>query len=602
MQIRQDSHPANGAIGGLDLVANLAPALALGLAINLVVSLSTLAQPPDEAPPPQAELDAPLSLGPLTEQPAAAQHRVPVETTTLQQVPLVTAGPLTGEQGLGANMWQGTPRNLAEKLLETTPPHPHAATQRQLLEKLLLTAAPPPARGNAVSTEDDAWLKLRLSALDRVGLPQWTVRLTDSIPEQQRTPDLLLLRFDALLLTGSHELACLELRTQSQDLVGPEWTKNRAFCHFLASERQRGMLAAAAAREQDPNDRNFAALIDIITEDSSQLRSLSAPKPRDLALLRLSGQKAPEDIMMSSDPALMRALADNDSIAPDMRLRALERAVVIDAVPVESMLEILRAAPFEASELRQALLLVEKSQISSYRVPALLVQAFDAAQDDASRAEILHVMLQRLKGQGNGMNRLALYLLERIPPRPELAWFASEAAGAFYSADKANEAAGWFDLARSDMSRETQNKMTRLWPLRLIAEGKAADLQGQREFATVLLKADQEQGPERLARSLAVLDAMGEPVDPALWAQAIGQAGQYRASLPSTALLYRLEDVARMKQLAEVAAISARLIDQDGVTSTHASLIAHALSALKQAGLDLEARALALEALGGALL
>ncbi len=93
--------------------------------------------------------------------------------------------------------------------------------------------------------------------------------------------------------------------------------------------------------------------------------------------------------------------------------------------------------------------------------------------------------------------------------------------------------------------------------------------------------------------SLSWIDLATEPTSPADFA---AEPGISTRPMPNAALLYALREASEMRRLGETVLLVLLVLGEDGPAQSHPMALNAALSGLMQAGLEREARALAIEA------
>lgn len=582
-----------------------------------------------ESPDSGAQFGTPVPLGPVPG--LSDPNGKPgngVESEALRPPGLDAFGTVPRDAGgFAPGLWEGTVRALAEGLLRNLPDEPSSAVQRRLLHRLLLSPAVPPAeatnpfdqpgRGSGESegngeAAEGAFLDLRLDRLIAMGAVGEAIDLLMALPADAITADRLRRRVELFLIANRPEEACLEVRALGRTLGGSFWARARAFCQFLAGQPEKAQLTARVALETDPEQENFAKLVETLSFDDVSVERLPDATPIDFALWRLSGQAAPEDLFGLRAPASRLALAYSDHLEPEQRLRAIWRPALNGTLSHDVLEPVLLAVPFEEDDLERALTIVERDLEVGRRAFALLAQALAQAETDAGRAEVLNLAINELDGRTNSFRDWLVAKVDELNAAPELAWFGPSAAKLYYAANRPTAARKWYRLARQNTDPRLFDAIDRLWPMTVIAGHDGVSLRALSswiDLALGLARRNPEAETEppdsadkgRATRVLAVFDALGEPVTGDAWLRALSTDERYRITVPSTALLYRLENAALNGRIGETVAMTAVILGDDGARLTHSSLIVRTLDALQDAGLENEARALAIEAIARAV-
>jgi hypothetical protein len=241
-------------------------------------------------------------------------------------------------------------------------------------------------------------------------------------------------------------------------------------------------------------------------------------------------------------------------------------------------------------------LLALEDEALSAESRALFFQAIERAQRPADRARLLHRLLELARSHGGYPAAVAseLTVLLQLEPTADLAWFAADAGRAFYLAGRYERAGAWENIARlrADNDKDAAEAVRTLALLAQIAGGGEPLLWSPDAVEQWRLQQEAAGDPDatgRAARLFAVLAALGEPVGDR-WTLLAGEPLAVDASYRE-----RIAASAAAGRRAETVALAAILIGPQGTATAHPVLLHAALAALKEVGLDEEARALALE-------
>ena len=185
-------------------------------------------------------------------------------------------------------------------------------------------------------------------------------------------------------------------------------------------------------------------------------------------------------------------------------------------------------------------------------------------------------------------------MLRPLDPTPLTAPLAPYAAKALLAAGDAEMARGWYDMAAQSGRPEVLRQIVLLWPLQVMYDKK---LLNQAQKARWLEVVNQmPNGRARAARVLAILDALGYSVGEGEVTNVAGTAGG-----GDPAVLQQLSSAAAGKRVGETVALSLIALGREGIAAADPSVVAAVIRSLRRAGLELEARAAAREAIAAAI-
>ncbi|MDX6750025.1 hypothetical protein SH611_09425 [Geminicoccaceae bacterium 1502E] len=497
--------------------------------------------PPPPATGGQPATDLPSGLAGIRIQPLA-------EPGAAQAAALEPGDPL------GADPWKGVAPQTVAALLETLPapgPLGHPLARRLLAAPLPEAAASP------------ALLHLRLARLIRLGAADTARRLAgQALQLPPRDARLERLAFEAALAAGDAEAACAAM---------PDGEAVALACALLGGDSERAGLLLDLAAERGtalPGGLEPLARALLGGEPAAMPAAEAARDPLVLALLA----RAPvEGDAGGLPPAALAALARNPALAADERLEWALQAATAGALAVDPLLALVAGLEPEGDGPAAGQARALRAVAAAADLPARL-EALEAARRlpvEKRRRALWARMLARTAAG-----------LEVDRPLPEAAALMTELLAA---GGETGAARRWHALLRAAAPGDpkAQDALARLQPLALL---------------TGLADGPVPQAPFPL---LALLDALGEVQPDWLAALAAGRSEPARATGPLAAWL-ALDAAAEAGQAGP--AVAAALFVMDGDTSP-GPLAAHRLvRGLRKAGLEAEARRLALEiALGEGL-
>lgn len=551
------------------------------------------AQPlPPELPPPAAG-PAPLVLP-------------DVNVQTLSEIDPESTGVLDDASGgLGTDLWRGTDRQTAVQLLGLLPKRVSSPAMRDLMRRLLLTrATAPAARGGRVSPEaEGALLARRVEALFAIGEFEGMLRLLRTAAPERAGEALVEREVEALFFGNDNAGACRQVRGRAQGFTSIYWQQATAYCLALAGENAKAALVSELLAERGSEvSPAFFAMMDTVTgARTGAVRSMPDPLALHLSMMRAANLRLPEDVTKSARAAVLRTVALSPNADFAVRLDAAEGAFAAGVLSAEQLLEIYANVPFEPGELAHPLSAADAAW--GPRGRALLMRAASLHDVPTARAEVLQRAWQlgREKGGHSIAMAAAVPLLMQVKPAGELMWFARDAARALFAAGRVEDALAWYALARQEEGSNSAAAETAiaLWPLAALAGGEGATAEPDASFARWWAArpkdADAAQQGLRAQRLLALLDASGIVIDPASWASVVSAAPRVTAAGPGPAILHLLGRAAAASRRGEGVALALIAMGEDGPAAS-ALAVESALRALRAAGLQKEARAIALEA------
>jgi hypothetical protein len=524
-----------------------------------------------------------------------------IQVDQLRAVDADSVGALDdGQGGLGIDMWKGARRAHVERLLARLPAAPHSLVLRDLQRRLLLTTAAVPEG----AAPEGSLVALRVERLAAMGDRHGLEALLGAVPARLVNEPLARARVDAALLAGDVAGACAEIKRDAPRHGGGYWQKGEVFCQAAAGEREQAETGLRLLQEQGLLDEPaFGLLVEAMNGNARvKIDKLAHLEPLHLAMLRATKRPVPADAARIDSPAVLAALAQSPTAAEqNLQLGAAERAFALGALPRETLLEIYRSAALPAEAVASAAQRAEAGDPAQSQ--ALIHRALAIETTPAQRVRLIEKAAQIARKRGSYVSaaRALAPVLGELRSGPELAGFAHEAARIFYAAGQPNGAHAWYELARGQSGRtpEAAQATLALWPLARIAEGEVA---GPWEDARLSawfdaeLKREGKKAVERAARLYSLLDAIGEPVTGEAWRELVDGTDRVNAVMPSPALWRVFGDAAESHRLGETVLLAALSLGDLPLDQASPMLLHGIITNLRLVGLDMEARALALEA------
>ena len=593
--------------------------LAAGL---LLASAPAWAQagPPVRLTPPRLIEEAPTPQPPAASEPAAPATEAPaaplIEVGRPAPIAVDSVGLFEAAQaGLPHGpVWDSSRRDTVERLIALLPRANGSMPARDLAKRLLSVTGRPPADPPAGEGAAEApakarsWVGLRAATLLALGDSEAAANLARLVPSRLEDDDLARVLLDATLGAYDNSGTCTLIRSRIDRLNDAYWQKAFIFCQALANEHGRAQLGLTMLREQNvPDDPAFARLLAALAGDT---RAATGPVPEatplHLAMLRAARQNVPPELATSSDPLLLRMIATTPNAAAEPRLIAAERAEAFGSLSSEALAQLYDSVAFTPEQLANALTFAQGDR--GPRGRAVMYRAAKAQTSGLARAEALQRSwkLARERGGYATAVRVALPLLLEMPPASELSFFAADAVRALLFTGKIEEARRWRTLVKAEAMAGNEAATASealVWPLLWLADAEerkndktplatrfAAWRQAQEK-----VDAAAQRGRSALLATLIV--SSGERPDPAIINALLPSTlTREPAPMPNLGLWLGVGAALESGRVAETALFAIDMLGPEGAAGASPHTVALVLDALRAAGLDADARALAIEA------
>tara|TARA_R110002073_G_scaffold6994_2_gene40470 strand:- start:124 stop:2208 length:2085 start_codon:yes stop_codon:yes gene_type:complete len=478
-----------------------------------------------------------------------------VQVDTLEKINPETAGVIgPDEGGLGFNLWQGADRAYVTALMAELPVRAPSPVMRALMRRLLLTAAQPPVStkpadaddGDAAKKKPVSLITLRVQQLAAMGDVGGVGDLLAAIPGSITDPALLQVEANARFLANDNARACGLTAHQIQAGGGAYWQKAMIFCQILAGEPGKAEIGISMLNELGAKDPAFYALSDrMLGGTTGALTTVTEADGLLLAMARAAKTPLPADATKSNRPGVLRAIAVNPNVGPDIRLEAAERAEAAGALDTEALRQLYSSVSFEPGDLKRSL--SRADEIGGPVARALLYHSALSQTVPTAQAEIIGKALKIAVGEGRygAAARVFQPLVSKIPPSADLLWFAPDAVRLMLSTDDPIGAEAWFKLLQAsalfqDDSRDLLIRMTPL--VRLVG---TMGLENEPRDLSVWWRsmAGEKDAARRAALLYALLDGLGEDVPLDAWRAMGPVTGRSTADTVHPALWFRLQSV-----------------------------------------------------------
>ena len=555
-------------------------------ALLLAASAAAQVGPPIRLAPPGAQLPLPPAAmpapSPADPAPASAARRA-AEPPTAEP----------GETVFGPTLWEGSAPSVSVALLQRLPNAIASPTLHDLARRLLSAPAAAPAGPG----DQAAFLALRLEKLFTLGESAAVAALLAGLPPQD--PAALEARMAMLWLAGKSKEACALTAEQLSRTPTSAWQQSQVACAALAHDRDGVDFGMQVLAEQQFDDPTFAALIDM----AGGAKSTALPKqpsfgPVSLGLAREMKGGLPPDLLRSTDGSVLRAIAESRDTQPILRLSAAERAASVGALGAADLVRLYRE--METSPAERANPLAAARADDGPRGRALLYLAIQAESSPGQRAELLRTALEAAVKSGTFTLAARLYQpeLTKLVAAPELVRMAMPVGQALYLLGEDARAKDWYQRARESAGPDGGVGAARLWALGRLAEGdEFAPLDGSALMGWYEMQQRREPAAAagRLALLYALIEGLGDAVPGPAWEPLVTGKPKLAASAADPLLAAELRSAAESGRVGETVllvldSVGARLPGPEATLAAYDCLVA-----LRFAGLDREARGLAIE-------
>lgn len=520
------------------------------------------------------------------------------------------------EGGLGWNMWEGTDSSFAKILLEALPVDAPSPAMRDLAKRLLISEAYQPIAKKedglkALSPNgqpleiielDAKYLSLRFNKLASLGAKNELLDLSKSVPIENMVGELAKDAIYARLLSGETDQVCNEVIALSQRTNETYWRKALIICQLILGKRDAALLSLELLLAELDSEDNFSELIYALADESNEIEFDQNSIYFKILIAVLPGKQLDKH-RLSLDPAGLSVVAQNINLPWDIRMQVAEKAVLAGSLNSKYLGDLASQYKFDEEIFSRAA--SESHSMEGYKARTLLLQAAALNTSLIERARFLRLLLDSADKDliFQVYAGVSMPILLTIKPRPDLIWFASSAARAAIAGGNYQLASEWISVLGKtiDLDYESSGSLLRLLPLIAIS-GEPLPSPFNREQATDVwsglsdnfTRADKEK---RASRLLVLLSAMGIESKIGVWKNIISINNLYvNEKIPSTALRYQLHDAARYNRIAEVVSISLIMLGSEGPSKSGLVTLNAVIRALRQVGLESDARKIAIEA------
>ena len=466
-----------------------------------------------------------------------------IEIEGVSAVDSESVGALTVQEGgFGPEMWRGLTRTQAVDLVQGMPAALRSQVLREVASRILLSRAKAPV---AVSEDASSILAARADALVAMGDVTGAELLLSVSPKQGRPRGLD--RLDALLNVIKYDNARACGLARNNQAVASEdfWARLLVYCDALDGRSDEAQFGLSLLRETSGDDAAMAVLTDaILGAENMVVETVATPKPIHIAMSRAAKVGLPTSIAESGDPVVLYAVATAPHLQLGTRIEAAERAVMMGALDAVELRRLYNQVPYQPDDLSNAL--SRAAEIGGAAARALLYQAASKQNVPSARAEIISSAFDVAREEGRYMAAARAFrpLLDRVPPTPEMVWFAVTGVRAFLNLGDAVGTDRWLALLRASASVRDESRLAldRVRPVaRVLGAGDKST-----PLAEVLTNWERslEERPElKAARSLVygMYLALGEKLPDGVW-DGVESGAPAGGAMPPPAVWFRFRD------------------------------------------------------------
>jgi hypothetical protein len=537
---------------------------------------------PEATPDPERALPPGERAGPA----AVAPPEFVVEGLAAPEVDAIGLAESGG--GFDSALWQGSDPEVLHRLLADLPVVTELPPLRRLARRLLVTASP-------VAGGDGHLLGARVARLIAISDLDAASMLLEQLPPMATDSDLARHAADVALFSSDPDGAC-----RLADSIGPTtgaefWGKVRVYCRLAAGDPGGARLGLDLLREaRQTADTGFFALASAIADEADGPPSLSLPRPSAIhvALLALADWPLPPEALAGASPPVLAAAMREPALAGGRTLAAAEQAFLVGAASADRLAE-LYAERVDA-DTTDVMWQIRSDWNPGTR--ALAYKAVREERDPLARAQLLDAAWRAADGAERFLvAEVFAAPLAELPTERRLAAMAPSIGRALLATDRLVPAGRWLALITAEARQDARlrSAASSLAPLFALAGIGGSDAVPRLDAAAIdAWMAPADDGGIAAERLLAMLDGVGAPIEGEVWARLLPAHAGRRASAPASALWRGLEDAAAARRVGETVLYALTMLD-GRPQAVHPEALVASLRALRQVGLDSDARAIA---------
>ena len=518
--------------------------------------------------------------------------------------------------GLGLEMWKGTDSTFALTILKLLPVNAPSPAMRNLAKRLLLSDAFQPSKkeekglqaispsGKPIISEDQeaTFLPLRFAKLASLGAKNELIELGNLVPTEDMLGVLAKEAIYARLLSGETNKVCDEVIELAKRTNESYWRKALIVCQLILGNRDDALLSLELLLAELDSEDKFSKLIYTLADETNQIEFDKNSIYFKILIAVLPGKQLDKH-RLNLDPSGLSVVAKNNNLSWKIRMLAAEKAVLAGSLSSIYLGELATQFKFEENIFSRAA--SESKSMEGFMARALLLKAAALNTSFIERARFLRLLLDSADSDEifQVYASVIMPILLTIKPRQDLIWFASSATRASIAGGNYILASEWLAVLGKtlDLDYEASGSLLRLLPLIAIA-GQPLPKPFSEEQATDVWSGlsdnfSREDKEKRASRLLVLLSAMGIEPRAGAWKNVISSKNIFEMeNIPATALRYQLLDAAKNNRIAEVVSISLIMLGSEGPSKSGLVALNAVIRALREIGLEADARAIAIEA------
>jgi hypothetical protein len=535
----------------------------------------------------------------------------PVESASLTDINPESIGLMSVSQGgLGAGMWKGTSRALAERLLPALNLPENSPTLNNLAARLLLTTASVP---EGTPSGNLSFTAIRIERLLALGNVNEAWKLAMATKPDQIDEITLRLTAEAASVSDVKDDVCTKLPEIIKIHNGIDWQKLMLVCQLRAKDSKAAQVTLDLLHTQGVKDDNYFYIAEknILGANKQLPRQLTPLKPLSLALLSLADLPLPVEVYARPDivlvPTLLKLKARDDTARLTLAERMAERGIITGS----ELASIYHSIVFPPDKF----IAVTNSPESGPRLHALLYQAAVQDKTPQNRIDAAIKFMQSASPMllnGPGAQVLADMVAD-IPPVADYNASSGAMAHIYTLANKPDAALAWIKLAKHALIGipSVAEELHNFWPLAVLSGlesdgdyaqdlGKWVDGELQSIDPKDPSKQDGRAQREAAASVLALLDAMGFAIPEDDWAKVADGSGFERHLMPPVFLFEHLRSASVANKRGETVLLGL-LLTGGGTGESSLLAVVETVRALRLVGLTADAAMLAREGLSTVL-
>lgn len=493
--------------------------------------------------------------------------KVGIEVDGLGEIDSESVGVLTrNDGGLGGGMWKGLTRTQAVEMVASIPTKSNSAALRDVASQILLSRARAPL---AVNENAPSLLAARAAALLAIGDVDGAELLLSASPTQERPQGLDIVDANLQIIRFNNARACGLARNNVASAGKDFWQRLLIYCDALEGKADSVGFGMSLLRETSGDDPAMVLLVDSVLSGSPIiLEKIGQPNIIHIALSRVAKVELPTNIFENDDPVLLHAAAMTPNLSIGARIEAAERAIALGSLSPAQLRQLYEQVTYSEADLANSL--TRASEIGGAEARALLYQAAVKQNIPTARAEIISSALGFAREDGRYQAAVEAFrpLINRLPPSPEMVWFALTGVRAFLALGEPVATDRWMALLRASatVNEDAKVALARTRPLvRLLGGGDRSV-----PLETILTEwlATVEDAPQLVPlRSMlnGLFVALGEDLSDAAWA-GIDTGGSKNQLMPPTNIWFQFRDSMRAFEAVKASQDSA--IEANGTAAT----------------------------------